>query len=220
VIPPQQNATFVCQMEQVLDVYKRPYDPKKPVLCLDETSKQLVSEVRQPLITPKGTILYDYEYRREGTCDVFMVCEPLTGQRLVRVRDQHTRFDWAWVVAEVVENHYAHAEKITLVQDNLSAHKVSAFYELFSPERAKAIVDKLEIVFTPPHGSWLNIAEIELSVLSRQCLKGRIASKELLSEKVTLWQDRRNSLVVKVDWQFSTADARIKLKHLYPSIIT
>jgi len=207
-------------MEQVLDVYKQPYDPKNPKICLDETSKQLVSEIRQPITTNNGTILYDYEYQREGTCDLFMVCEPLTGQRFVTVREQHTRFDWATVVADLVENRYPDADKITLIQDNLSAHKPSAFYELFEPDRAKCILDKLEFVFTPKHGSWLNIAEIELSVLTRQCLGGRIASKQALIDKVALWQNRRNSLVVKVDWQFSTADARIKLKHLYPSIVT
>jgi hypothetical protein len=207
-------------MEQVLDVYKQPYDPKHPKICLDETSKQLVSEIRQPIITANGTTLYDYEYHREGTCDLFMVCEPLTGQRFVTVRDQHTRFDWASVVADLVENRYPEANKITLIQDNLSAHKPSALYELFEPDRAKWILDKLEFVFTPKHGSWLNIAEIELSVLARQCLSGRIASKQRLIDKVALWQNRRNSLVVKVDWQFTTADARIKLKHLYPSIVT
>ena len=207
-------------MEQVLDVYKRPYDPKNPTVCLDEITKQLVSEVRQSITTATGTILYDYEYHREGTCDLFMVCEPLTGQRFVTVRDQHTRFDWATVVADLVENRYPEADKITLVQDNLSAHKPSALYELFEPDRAKSILDKLEFVFTPKHGSWLNIAEIELSVLARQCLSGRIASKQLLIDKVTLWQNRRNSLVGKVDWRFSTADARIKLKRLYPSLVT
>ena len=220
MIPPQQNADFVCQMEQVLAVYKQPYDPKNPKICLDETSKQLVSEVRQPIITANGTTLYDYEYQREGTCDLFMVCEPLTGQRFVTVRDQHSRFDWATVVADLVEQRYPEADKITLIQDNLSAHKPSALYELFEPDRAKYILDKLEVVFTPKHGSWLNIAEIELSVLARQCLSDRIASKHCLIDKVALWQNRRNSLVVKVDWQFSTADARIKLKHLYPSIVT
>lgn len=207
-------------MEQVLQVYHQPYDPSHPKICLDETTKQLVSEIRQPIITAHGTTLYDYEYHREGTCDLFMVCEPLTGQRLVTVGDHHTRFDWATVVADLVEQRYPQADKITLIQDNLSAHKPSALYELFEPDRAKSILDKLEFVFTPKHGSWLNIAEIELSVLARQCLGGRIASKQHLIDKVTLWQNRRNSLVVKVDWQFTTADARIKLKHLYPSIVT
>ena len=207
-------------MEQVLQVYHQPYDPSHPKICLDETTKQLVSETRQPIITAHGTTLYDYEYHREGTCDLFMVCEPLTGQRLVTVRDHHTRFDWATVVADLVEQRYPQADKITLIQDNLSAHKPRALYELFDPDRAKSILDKLEFVFTPKHGSWLNIAEIELSVLARQCLGGRIASKQHLIDKVTLWQNRRNSLVVKVDWQFTTADARIKLKHLYPSIVT
>jgi hypothetical protein len=136
-------------MEQVLDVYKRPYDPQRPVICLDETSKQLVSEQRQPIMTRNGTMLYDYQYKREGVCDIYLVCEPLVGQRYVTIRDNHDRLDWAIVVADTVENKYAQAEKITLVQDNLSAHKPSAMYELFEPQRAKRILDKIEFVYTP-----------------------------------------------------------------------
>lgn len=206
-------------MEQVLDVYERPYDPEHPVLCLDETAKQLVSETRPPIVTSSGATLYDYEYKRQGACDIYMVFEPLAGQRFVFVRDTHDRLVWARIVADMVENHYPHAKKITLVQDNLSAHKPYAMYELFEPERAKAILDKIEFVFTPKHGSWLNIAEIELSILHRQCTKYRFASKELLASEIALWQKRRNSLECTVDWQFSTADARIKLKRLYPIIV-
>ena len=220
MIPPGQSARFVWGMEQVLDVYKRPYDPQRPVVCLDESTKQLLAEVCQPVITANGTTLYDYQYRRAGTCDLYMVCEPLAGRRFVTVRDHHTRLDWATVVADLVENIYPEADKLTLVQDNLSAHNPSALYELFEPERAKRILDKLEVIFTPKHGSWLNIAEIELSVLARQCLKGRLPSKQQVIDKVALWQEHRNALVVKVDWHFSSADARIKLKHLYPSIVT
>jgi len=205
-------------MEQVLDVYKRPYDPKQPVICLDEASKQLISEVRQPLISPNGTLLCDYEYKREGVCDIYMVCEPLAGKRYVTIRDSHTRLDWATVVADMVENVYASAEKITLVQDNLSVHKASAMYELFEPERARSILDRIEFVYTPKHGSWLNIAEIELSVLSRQALDERIGTKENLIDVTTQWQGQRNDKEAGVDWQFTTADARIKLKRLYPSI--
>lgn len=205
-------------MEQVLDVYKRPYDPDYPVICLDETAKQLVSEVREPIKHPNGTTLYDYEYKREGACDIYMVSEPLVGKRSVFVRDCHNRLVWAAIVADVIENQHADAKKVTLVQDNLSAHKPYAMYELFKPERAKAILDKIEFVYTPKHGSWLNIAEIEFSVLSRQCTSQRFASKEMLITETELWAEQRNALNASVDWQFTTADARIKLKRLYPSI--
>jgi len=205
-------------MEQVLDVYKRPYDPKRPVICLDETSKQLICEQRQPITTSNGTILYDYEYKREGVRDIYLVCEPLVGQRYVTIRDNHDRLDWATVVADTVENKYAEAQQVTLVQDNLSAHKPSAMYELFEPERARRLLDKIEFVYTPKHGSWLNIAEIELSVLSRQCTNKRIASQADLIEATSRWQTRRNAQEVTIDWQFTTSDARIKLKRLYPSI--
>lgn len=207
-------------MEQVLEVYKRPYDPHHPVICLDETAKQLVSEIRQAIHLPNGTTLYDYEYKREGACDIYMVCEPLAGQRFVWVEDNHNRLTWARIVADVVEHKYPNTHKITLVQDNLSAHKPYAMYELFKPERAKAILDKIEFVFTPKHGSWLNMAEIELSVLSRQCTAQRFASKDDLSSEIAFWQTQRNDLQATVDWQFTTADARIKLKRLYPSIST
>ena len=206
-------------MEQVLTVYKRPYDPHHPVICLDETAKQLVSETRQAIVKTDGTILYDYAYEREGACDIYMVSEPLAGKRFVFVQDSHDRLVWARIVADIVENHYPRAHKITLVQDNLSAHKPYAMYELFEAHRAKAILDKIEFVFTPKHGSWLNMAEIELSVLSRQCTKYRFASKELLASEIALWQNQRNSLEATIDWQFSTDDARIKLKRLYPSIL-
>ena len=218
VIPPKQNADFVCQMEQVLHVYKRPYDPNHPVICLDETSKQLISETRLPIITNGGTTLYDYEYKREGVSDIYMVCEPLAGKRYVTIRDSHNRLDWATVVAEIVTNKYAGANKITLVQDNLSAHKPSAMYELFTPEQARCILDKIEFVYTPKHGSWLNIAEIELSVLSRQCTNKRVPNKEILIEITNQWETHRNAKEVQVDWQFTTAQARIKLKRLYPSL--
>jgi hypothetical protein len=207
-------------MEAVLDVYQRPYDPDHPLLCLDESPKQLISEVRSPLTTAHGTTLVDYEYYREGVCDLYMVCEPLAGQRHVIVRDTHTRLDWAAVVMEVVNTYYPTASKITLVQDNLSAHQISALYELLPPEQARALVEKLEIVFTPKHGSWLNMAEIELSVLARQCTNDRIAEKSILVDKVQAWEKRRNSEQVKIVWQFTTADARIKLRHLYPTIVS
>lgn len=203
-----------------MEVYKRPYNPKRPVICLDESPKQLISETRRPIINADGVVLVDYEYKREGVCDIYLTCEPLAGKRYVSVEDNHNRLTWAKIVADLVENKYPDAEKITLVEDNLSAHKPSALYELFEPERAKRILDKIEFVFTPKHGSWLNIAEIELSALSRQALDERTPTKEQLVERVSQWETQRNNQSIGVDWQFTTADARIKLKRLYPSIIT
>lgn len=218
VIPPEQNANFVYRMEIVLDVYKRPYDPNHPVLCLDEMLKQLVSEKRNPIITENGTTLYDYEYKREGSCDIYVVCEPLAGKRYMYVEDNHNRLTWARIVADIITTQYEDAEKITIVQDNLSAHKPSAMYEIFSAEEAHKILSRIEFVHTPPHGSWLNMAEIEFSVLSRQCTNQRIASKEDLIQKVSKWQNLRNSWDSIIDWQFTSKDARIKLRHLYPTI--
>ena len=218
VIPPQQNADFVCQMEQVLDVYTRPYNPQYPVVCLDESPKQLVSETRKPIKLEDGSTRYDSEYRREGAAEVYMCFEPLAGKRSITVVDTHDRLQWATVVADLVENKYASACRITLVQDNLSAHKPSAMYQLFEPQRAKAILDKIEFVFTPKHGSWLNMAEIELSVLKGNGLANRIPSKELLITQVAAFENRRNAAFKKVDWQFTTDHARIKLKRLYPVI--
>lgn len=171
-------------------------------------------------MTSQGTTLVDYEYKREGVCDIYMVCEPLAGRRYITVRDSHTHRDWAEVLMDVVTEHYPTASGITLVQDNLSAHQVSALYELLPPEQARAMVEKLEIVFTPKHGSWLNMAEIELSVLSRQCTNGRIAEKSILIEKTGAWEVQRNTEQVKIVWQFTNTDARIKLRHLYPTIVS
>jgi len=215
---PQVGPDFVCAMEEVLAVYEQPYDPTHPKVCLDESPRQLIGERREAFTDEHGILHMDYEYTREGTADIFMVVEPLGGRREVFIRDQHTRLDWAEVVAHIVEEMYSTAEKITLIQDNLSAHKKSALYELFPPERARAILEKLEFVFTPKHGSWLNIAEIELSVLTRQGLKTRIASKEELIRQCTEWYEMRNDKTSTVDWQFTTRDARIKLKRLYPSL--
>jgi transposase len=218
VIPPEQNADFVYQMEQLLDVYKRPYDPIHPVVCLDESPKQLVSETRESIKMPDGSTRYDYEYERKGAAEVYMCFEPLAGSRSIKVVESHDRIEWATVVADLVENKYIDAERITLVQDNLSAHKPSAMYELFEPQRAKAILDKIEFVFTPKHGSWLNMAEIELGILKRQGLSNRIASKEELERQVKNFENQRNNQSKKVNWQFSTDDARIKLRRLYPVI--
>ena len=216
---PEASAEFVCQMEEVLEVYQRPYDPLRPVVCLDEARRQLVSETRTGFIDKNGVQHVDYEYKREGVAEVFMVAEALGGRREVVVTDSHNSQEWAKVVARIVEEWYADAERITLVEDNLSAHRKAALYEVFEPQRARAILKKLEFVFTPKHGSWLNIAEIELSVLTRQGLTSRVRSRAEFEQQVETWVRQRNDSLSKVDWQFTAADARIKLKRLYPSII-
>lgn len=217
---PEVGPDFVCGMEEVLDVYARPYDPDHPVVGLDESPKQLIGERRESFTDSTGVEHIDYEYTREGTVDLYMIVEPLAGRREVLVKDHHTRLDWAEVIAHVVEDMYPTAKKLTLVQDNLSAHKKSALYELFEPERARAILEKIEFVYTPKHGSWLNVAECELSVLTRQGLKERIDNKDEMIRQTTAWYEARNDKTAKVDWQFTTKDARIKLKRLYPSITT
>lgn len=217
-IIPKASAEFVCQMEQVLDVYRRPYDEQHPVVCLDESPKQLISESRKPIKKSDGSTLYDSEYLRHGVAQLYMLFEPLAGKRKVEVRESNNRFEWAKIVADLVEEQYAAATKITLVQDNLKAHKPAAMYEVFEPERAKAILDKIEFVFTPKHGSWLNMAEIEFSVIKRQAIKERVADKQTLMEKVDYWQKKRNQKQVKVNWQFTTKHARVKLRRLYPTI--
>lgn len=207
-------------MEEVLDVYQRPYDPDNPTVCLDEARKQLVSERRKPYQDEKGIEYVDYEYKREGVANMYMIVEPLGGRREVVVTDTHDRLQWAKVVAHIVEEMYPGASKITLVEDNLSAHKKAALYEVFEPQRARNILNRLEFIRTPTHGSWLNIAECELSVLTRQGIKERVSSKEELIRQVEAWYSNRNEKVKKVDWQFTTKDARVKLKRLYPTIIT
>ena len=215
---PTANAAFVCQMEQVLAVYERAYDEQYPVVCLDESPKQLVSEVRSSFTDSKGIIHQDYEYKRQGVVDVYMIVEPLRGYRKVLVEENHQAKTYAKTLAHIVEEMYPKAEKITLVEDNLTAHKVAALYEVFEPQRARSIIERLEVVRTPAHGSWLNIAECELSVLTRQGLQKRVASKEEVTQQAQNWYEKRNNKSAKVDWQFKTKDARIKLKRLYPSI--
>ncbi|GEO06907.1 hypothetical protein AAE02nite_45710 [Adhaeribacter aerolatus] len=205
-------------MEQVLDVYQRPYAEHYPVVCLDESPKQLISASRTPLKSSKGTTLYDSEYVRHSLVQIYMLFEPLAGKRTVELRQSNNRLEWAKVVADMVEKQYAAATKITLVQDNLKAHKPAALYEVFEPQRAKAILDKIEFVFTPKHGSWLNMAEIEFSVLKRQVTKHRMADKQLLAQHIECWQRERNQKQVKANWHFQTNDARIKLRKLYPTI--
>lgn len=204
-------------MEDVLDVYKRPYNPKRPVVCMDETSKQLIKETRKPIpASPGESLRYDAEYERNGTCNIFLSCEPLKGKRTTKVTDQRKKTDWAHFIKELVDNDYLAADQIVLVMDNLNTHAGSSLYETFEPAEAKRILDKLEIHYTPKHGSWLNMAEIELSHLSRQCLDRRIPDKETFIHEVSEWNSQRDEEKAKIDWQFTTADARVKLKKLYP----
>ena len=221
MIPPHQSSHFVAAMEQVLDVYKRPYNKARPVICMDESPKQLIKETRQPIpMSPGFEKKYDYEYARCGVCNVFMVNEPLAGKRYVKVTDQKTKKDWAILIREIADNLYDDAEIITLVMDNLATHTAAALYETFEPVEAKRIWDRFEFVYTPKHGSWLNMAEIELNVLTKQCLSRRIDNKKTIKNEVKAWQNHRNNKDAKINWQFTTKDARIKLKRLYPSIET
>jgi hypothetical protein len=217
-IPPEANAEFVAAMEDVLDVYHRPYDTRRPLVCLDEASKQLVGEVILPIPAGPGRPeRFDYEYARNGTANLFMVSEPLLGWRAVHVTERRTAVDFAEVVRWLVEEVHPEAERVVLVMDNLNTHKLASLYEAFPPGRARRIAEKLEIHHTPKHGSWLNMAEIELSVLARQCLDRRIETREELRLEVAAWEEDRNERGVGVDWQFTTADARIKLRRLYPT---
>lgn len=220
-IPPEQDAAFVCQMEQVLEVYRRPYDPKRPVVCMDEQPKQLIAERSAPIPTGPGRPRrVDYEYVREGVCTVWMFVEPLGGWREVPVTATKTAVDWARAVQRLVDApRFAEAEAITLVCDNLNTHTLASLYRAFPPEEAQRIAKKLELVHTPKHGSWLNIAESELSVLTRQSLCGRVAETSAVRAQAAAWAADRTERQIGVDWQFTTADARVKLKHLYPKII-
>jgi len=205
-------------MEDVLDVYHRPYDQKRPVVCMDECSKQLIGEVREPLPPKPGQVAkYDSEYERKGTANVFMAVEPLAGQRSTQVTERRTRVDWARFVQMLLMTVYPLAEKIVLVMDNLNTHGIASLYEAFAPEVARALAARLEIHYTPKHGSWLNMAETELSVLSRQCLDRRLDDRDLMAREVAVWEATRNAAEARIVWQFRTADARIKLKRLYPS---
>jgi hypothetical protein len=206
-------------MEDVLAVYQRPYDPKRPQVCMDETSKQLLADTREPIPARVGAPeRFDHEYKREGVANLFMFCEPLMGKRQVKVTERRTRKDWAQAMKELADETYPEAEVIVIVLDNLNTHLPASFYEAFAPEEARRLFNRFEFHHTPKHGSWLNMAEIELSVLSRQCLDRRIPTPESLASEVKAWEDERNDQVVKVLWRFTTADARIKLKHLYPQI--
>jgi hypothetical protein len=206
-------------MEDVLAVYTRPYDPLRPQVCLDETSRQLLAEVTLPQpVAPGRSARQDYEYLRQGVCNVFLVCEPLRGWRQVMVSARRTRIDWAHCVKDLLDVCYPDAEQVVLVQDNLNTHTPASLYAAFAPAEAKRLADRLELHYTPKHGSWLNMAEIELSILAEQCLDRRLADQATLEREVAAWQAARNRAGRGVDWRFTTDDARIKLKHLYPAI--
>lgn len=206
-------------MEKVLEVYKRPYDSSHPLVCMDESPKQLIEEKRisQPM-QPGREARVDYEYERCGVCNIFLANEPLKGKRLVKITQRKTKTDWAEFIKEIADNMYPDANKITLVMDNYNTHFAGSLYESYKPEEAKRILDKFEFVYTPKHGSWLNMAEIELNVLSKQCLSRRIGSLSIIKREVNAWQISRNNKNSKINWRFTTKDARIKLKKLYPSI--
>ncbi|HEU0082992.1 MAG TPA: IS630 family transposase [Bradyrhizobium sp.] len=219
VIPPDASAAFVAGMEDVLEVYQRPHDPACPVVCVDETSKQLIAETRVPIAAKPGRpARHDYEYERKGTANLFMMFAPLEGWRHLKVTDRHAAVDYAQVLKELSDTHFPKAEKILLMQDNLSTHKPASLYEAFPAPEARRLVERFEWHYTPKHGSWLNMAESELGALSSQCLDRRIPDKQTLIEEVAAWEDRRNKNHTKADWQFTTADARVKLKRLYPAI--
>src|SRR5574341_592222 len=204
-------------MEEVLDLYEKPYDSRRPLVCLDETSKQLLSDAQAPLPPQPAQIArQDYEYERKGVCNLFMCFEPLQSRRHVQVTDQRTAVDWAHFMRDLAERHYPDAYKIVVVMDNLNTHGPGSFYEAFAPAEAKRLAVRFEFHYTPKHGSWLNMAEIELSALSRMCLDRRIPDKAALAREVSAWERERNAKSVTIDWRFTTDDARIKLKKLYP----
>lgn len=218
-IPPDQNARFVAAMEDILEVYARPDDRDYPVVCMDESSIQLIGEVHEPISARPGhPVLMDDEYVRCGVASIFMEVDPLGAKRSVKITEQRTRLDWAYFVREMLTERYPNARKVVLVMDNLNTHETASLYAAFPPEEARRLSDRLEIHYTPKHGSWLNIAEIELSVLKRQCLSTRIDCIEKMREQVATWNADRNNRQTGVDWQFRTKDARNKLKRLYPKV--
>ena len=218
-IPPDHDCEFVAAMEDVLAVYARPYDVRFPQVCLDEAGRQLIGEVRRPLPAAPGRAeRYDFEYVRNGTANLFVAFEPLAGWRSVSVTDTRTRTDFAAFVRGLVGGRYKDAQKVVVVMDNLNTHSAASFYEAFEPAEARRLAERLEIHYTPKHGSWLNMAELELSAMGRQCLADRTEDKPTLTRDVAAWEADRNRRKVKADWTFTTADARVKLKRLYPSI--
>ena len=219
MIPPKQNAEFVANMENVLEIYKMPYNSAIPVICMDEQPTQLIKETRMKMtLEPGKPERVDYEYERNGTAANFMFTEPLGSWRKVNVRQQKTSIDWAYEIKELLDKDYPQAHKVVLVCDNLNTHKIASLYEAFDPQEALRLAKRLEIHYTPKHGSWLNVAEIELSVFTKQCLDRRIPDMTTLQQEAKAWYRKRNSNQKDVDWQFTTDDARVKLKRLYPQI--
>ena len=218
-IPPKADAEFVFRMEHVLELYRLPYDPQYPLVCMDEASKQLIGEVRIPLpITEGQPVRYDSEYERLGVCNQFMFVEPLRGWRKVFVRQRRTMIDWAFCIREILDVHYPQARKVRLVMDNLNTHTGASLYEAFSPAEALRLLSRLEFHYTPKHGSWLNMAEIEIGVMSGQCLARRISEQQIISDEVAAWEQQRNKEEAKIRWTFTVSDARVKLAKIYPSI--
>jgi transposase len=218
-IPTQPDAEFVYHMEDVLSVYTRPYDPQLPQVCMDEINTQLLAEIRDPLpMEPGKPRREDYEYERQGVCNVFLACEPLVGRRFTMVSAQRTKQEWAQFIRHLSDDCYSRAEKIILVMDNLNTHTLASLYEVFPVAEARRLCQRFEVHYTPKHASWLNMAEIELSALDRQCLSQRLASLEIAARQVAAWTTRRNRAAVTIQWRFTAEDASIKLKHLYPSI--
>jgi len=208
----------VANMEKVLDIYKQILDPRYPVVCMDESPKQLISETRVPILEAQGRpARHDYEYRRCGVCNIFLACEPLAGKRMINITEKRAKSDWAYFIEEIAKT-YEDADKIILVMDNLNTHTPGSLYETFSPQKAKKLWDRFEFIYTPKHGSWLNMAEIELNVLNGQCLNRRIDNIRTIERETYAWQKYRNNKEAKVDWQFTADNARIKLKRLYPTI--
>ncbi len=204
-------------MERVLDIYKRILNPEYPVVCMDESPKQLIAETKVPILASPGRpAIHDYEYKRCGVCNIFLACEPLAGKRMVKITERRKKSDWAYFIEDIAKK-YKSAKKIILVMDNLNTHTPGSLYETFQPEKAKNLWDRFEFVYTPKHGSWLNMAEIELNVINGQCLNRRIDNIGTIKRESFAWQKHRNNKGAKVNWQFTTGDARIKLKRLYPS---
>lgn len=217
MIPPGQGSAFVANMEKVLDIYKLPYDPKHPVVCMDESPKQLIEDIALTPMEPGREKRVDYEYVRHGMVNIFIANEPLAGKRMVKITDRKTKKDWAAFIKDVSKS-YPKADGIILVMDNLPTHHLSAFYEAFLPEEARRLRDRFDFIFTPKHGSWLNMAEIELRILNQQCLNRHISCKDKIKREVDAWAKKRNSKPSVINWQFTTENARIKLKRLYPSL--
>lgn len=219
MIPPLANSDFVAHMESVLDIYKKPYDKQFPVVCMDESPKQLIRQTRIPIVRKPGQdAKEDFEYSRQGIANIFIANEPLKGKRYIRIKKSKTKRDWAYFVRYIADQLYPRALRIQLIMDNLNTHKPSALYEAFLPEEAKRIWDRFEFIYTPKHGSWLNMAEIELNVLMGQCLNRRIDKMATIRSETKAWEKDRNNKNAKINWQFKTDDARIKLKRLYPTI--